>query len=72
MLKKFFMALLIAAASFNFVSTSEAADAENYCCRGYNNGYCYDNGCCYYNYEDDGYRHGEHHDGEYRGGRHCR
>ena len=64
MLKKFFMALLIAAASFNFATTSEAADsnAENYCCGNY-----YDNDCCYGdgNYNND-YR------GDYRGGRCCR
>ncbi len=58
MLKKFFMALLIAAASFNFVSTSEAADAENYCCGNY-----YNNDCCY----GDG-----NYDNGFRGGRCCR
>ena len=62
MLKKFFMALLIAAASFNFATTSEAADsnAENYCCVNY-----YDNGC--YNY----YEGGNYHHDDYRGSRCC-
>ena len=62
MLKKFFMALLIAAASFNFVSTSEAADSndENYC-----HGNYYDNGC--YNY----YAGGNYHHDDYRGSRCC-
>ena len=50
MLKKFLTVLLIAAASFNFASTSEAADTENYCCGNY-----YDNDCCDYN---DNYRGG--------------
>ncbi len=53
MLKKILMALLIAAASFNFTATSEAAenDTENYCCGNY-----YDNDCCDYpqNYQRGG------------------
>lgn len=53
MLKKILMALLIAAASFNFSATSEAADYdnENYCCGNY-----YDNDCCSYggNYQRGG------------------
>ena len=60
MLRKIFMALLIAAASFNF-ATTEAADydTENYCCGNY-----YDNDCCDYN-DAGNYR------GGYHGGRGC-
>lgn len=65
MLKKIFMALLITAASFNFVTNSEAAeyDGENYCCGNY-----YDNDCCSggENYDNNDYR------GGFRGGRCCR
>ena len=62
MLKKILMALLIAAASFNFATTSEAAesDTENYCCGNY-----YDNDCCDYN------GNGNYGNGNYRGGRGC-
>ena len=57
MIKKILLAALIAAASFNFTATSEAADygSENYCCGDY-----YNNDCCNYN----GGR-------GYRGGRGC-
>ena len=59
MFKKILMALLIAAASFNFTATSEAAeyDTENYCCENY-----YDNDCCDY---PQNYHH------NYHGGRGC-
>lgn len=68
MINKILMAALIAAASFNFTATSEAADydSENYCRGNY-----YGEGCGYYgnggcDYYDEDYR-GEHHRGGYYG-----
>ena len=69
MLKKFLAALLVAAASFTFTATTDAAEAD-YACRGgyggcYGDGYCYGN-----NYYDNDNRgdYGRHHRGGYGGG----
>ncbi|MBQ9487240.1 MAG: hypothetical protein IJU91_05515 [Selenomonadaceae bacterium] len=65
MLKKFLAAVLVAAASFTFTATSEAAESD-YTCRGgcYGDGYCYDDGYCYGNDNRGSYG------GNYRGGCH--
>lgn len=57
MLRKIFMALLIAAASFNFATTTDAAEMENYHCRNYDNG-CYDYYDNHHGDYDGGYYHG--------------
>ncbi len=74
MIKKIFVAALVATASFSFTANSEAADFENYCCRDYyNNGCCnyYANGCYGYYSDYRGEHRGEHH-GDYYNGRGCR
>ena len=68
MLKKFLAAVLVAAASFTFTATSEAACGDYYGGNCY--GDCYDGDC--YNYGDRG-DYGRHYRGDYvRKGRGCR
>ena len=67
MLKKILAALLVAAASFTFTATTDAAGADYACRGGYGDGYCYGND--YYDNDNRG-DYGRHHRGDY--GRHHR